>query len=103
MQEKIHMLSNDFPLCNRYSTNFVLVDGLFSYSFICHVSFILPIYSRTLYTNIVIQYKDKKYCYTTHVICRKKMCILSNDSQLCNKQATKYPIFCQHFRIYDSL
>jgi len=33
-----------------------------------------------------------EYCYKTHVIC-KKTHILSNDSQLCNRWATKYPFF----------
>ena len=51
----------------------------------CHVSL-----THTV-LNIVIQ------C----MLYAKKMHILSNDSQLFNKSATKYPIFCYHAKIHD--
>jgi len=49
-----------------------------------HVSLIQPIYSCTLYTNIVKQYEEKILLYNTCYM-QEKMCILSNDSQLCNR------------------
>jgi len=53
-----------------------------------YVSLILPINSCKLHINVVIQ-------------CEEKMHILSNDCQLYNIWAMKYPIFCNYARIYD--
>jgi len=36
------------------------------------------------------------------MIYAKEMHILSIDSQLFNKSATEFPIFCYHARIHDS-
>ena len=63
-----------------------LVDVILHYCLVCSCKF----YAQDV--TIVIM----------HVIC-KKTHILSNDSQSCNRWATKYPIFCHHGRIYHLL
>jgi len=52
-----------------------------------HVSLILPIYSCTLYTHIVIQYEEKniviqRMLYAGKNVHAGKICKLSNDSQV---------------------